>query len=200
MLPKFVSFVLSKAQIQEFLQLPKSIKVTKEQLVEQVVRLVEIDTQEKNRFLEMFPYELAVGPGEVETLLQCTQVERKRWITEGRLPVLEYRLFRKAGRDLNYPVHERRSILQITQEDIAWWREEHDTHVAAHRKVGAQAAIERKKANVEIRRDFQTGWLQTVEAWKLCDSLELAAVFVLAYWTLWASRWAKDPICESKSK
>lgn len=192
MVPKFVSFALSKAQILEFLQLPKSIKITKEQLVEQLLRLTEIDAQERDRLLETFPYELAVGPAEVEELLHCTQVERKRWMKEGKLPVLEYRQFRKAGRDMTYPVHERRSILQISQGDIAWWRETHRVQVLAHRKAGAQMAIEHKKANAQVRQDFQLGWLQTVEAWKQCGSLELAAVFMLAYWTVWASRWAKD--------
>src|SRR6266700_1670347 len=117
MSPKFITFALSKAQILEFLGLAKSTKIAKKQLVEQLLQHIEMDFYEKERFLATFLYELAVEPVEIEELLQCTPVERRRWVKEGKLPVLEYRTFRKSGQDLEYPVHDRREILKISQAE-----------------------------------------------------------------------------------
>jgi hypothetical protein len=122
---KFVSSTLSKTQLMTFLGLAPTTKIAKKLLVARLLQLIATDPDEMTRLLETFPYELAVGPTEVEELLCCTQVERKRWIREGKLPVLECRRFRKAGRDLEYPVHDRRVLLAISQEDISCWREAH---------------------------------------------------------------------------
>src|SRR5437870_241177 len=115
MLAKLVSSTISKGAISEFLGLPKSVRESKESLIEKLLALLEEDAEAKERFEENFKHELAVGPGEFETLLQCTAVERKRWVREGKIPILEYRTFRKAGRDLEYPVHDRRVMLRISQ-------------------------------------------------------------------------------------
>jgi hypothetical protein len=192
MSPKFITFALSKAQILEFLGLAKSTKIAKSQLIEQLLQHIETDSHERERFLATFLYELAVEPAEIEELLQCTPVERKRWIKEGKLPVLEYRMFRKSGRDLEYPVHDRRAILKISQDEIQQWREVHQTEVQVHRKAGAQAATERRRVNRQIRHHFLLSWQQTIDEWKQKGSAELVLVLVLAYWTLWASRWAKE--------
>ncbi len=192
MSPKFITFALSKAQILEFLGLAKSTKIAKKQLVEQLLQHIEMDFYEKERFLATFLYELAVEPVEIEELLQCTPVERRRWVKEGKLPVLEYRTFRKSGQDLEYPVHDRREILKISQAEIQQWRETHQTEVQAHRKAGAQAATERRRANRQLRHHFLLSWQQTIDEWKQKGSAELVLVLVLAYWTLWASRWAKE--------
>jgi hypothetical protein len=192
MLPKFVTSALSKAQILEFLGLAKSTKIAKDQLVEQLLQHIAMDSLEKERLLATFLYELAVEPGEIEELLQCTAVERRRWIKEGKLPVLEYRTFRKLGRNLEYSVHDRREILKISQDEIQQWREAHQQDVQSHRKAGAQAATERRKVNRQIRHHFLLSWQQTLDEWKQKGSAKLVAVLVLAYWTLWASRWAKE--------
>src|SRR5579884_96177 len=127
MSPKFVASALSKAQILEFLGLAKSTKIAKDRLVEQLLQHIAMDALEKERLFATFLYELAVGPAEVEELLQCTLVERRRWIKEGKLPVLEYRSFRKLGRDLEYAVHDRREILKISQDDVR--SEEHTSEL-----------------------------------------------------------------------
>ncbi len=192
MSPKFVASALSKAQILEFLGLAKSTKIAKDRLVEQLLQHIAMDALEKERLFATFLYELAVGPAEVEELLQCTLVERRRWIKEGKLPVLEYRSFRKLGRDLEYAVHDRREILKISQDDVQLWREAHQKEVQSHRKAGVQAATERRHVNRQMRHHFLLSWQQTIDEWRQKGSVELVLVLVLAYWTLWASRWAKE--------
>ncbi len=154
--------------------------------------LIETDAHEKARLLDTFLNELAVGPVELEEMLRCSRVERRRWIEEGKIPVLEHRQFQKAGHDLLYPVHDRRVILNLSQEEIAQWRAVHHTQIQAKRKDSAYIAAEHRKANQRVRQNFQVSWQQTVEEWTQCGSPELAAVFRLSYWTVWASRWAKE--------
>jgi hypothetical protein len=197
MSPKLIEATLSKAQMLEFLGLAKSMKIAKKQLIEELLQHLEIDPFEKERFLATFLYELAVEPVELEDLLQCTPVERRRWVKEGKLPVLEYRTFRKSGRDLEYPVHDRREILKISQNELQQWREAHQAEVQVHRKAAVQAATERRKENRQIRHHFLLSWQQTIDEWKQKGSEELVVVLVLAYWTLWASRWAKENILTS---
>src|SRR5205085_7461991 len=64
--------------------------------------------------------------------------------------------------------------------------------VRAHRRAGGLAAVERRKANQQIRLHFLLSWQQTIDEWKQKGSVELVLVLVLAYWTLWASRLAKE--------
>jgi hypothetical protein len=192
MLLRFISSALSKAQIVKFLGLPTKTKEAKEQIVTRLLQVIEEDASEKAHLLDTFPQELAVGPTELEDLLQCSRVERRRWIKEGKIPVLEYRSFRKAGREMLYPVHDRRVILNISQDEIAQWREAYQIQVHTHRSAAAQTAVERRKANQHVRQLFLASWQATVEEWMLYGSPELAVVLKLAYWTVWASRWAKE--------
>jgi hypothetical protein len=196
MLVKLISSTISKAAISKaaiakFLGFPQSTRVSKEALVEQLLALLEVNPEAKAQFEEIFKSELAVGPGEFETLLQCTSLERKRWVHEGKIPVLEYRSFRKAGQDLEYPVHDRRIILSISPEDIAQWRETHQASVQERRRVSAKVAVTSKKANQQTRQDFLFAWKETVASWQQ-KGAELATALQLSYWTVWASRWAKE--------
>ncbi len=154
--------------------------------------MLSADQLARAQFFEVFVQELAVGPSELETLLACTPSERKRWISDGKLPVLGHRAFRKAGQDLLYPVHDRRCILSLTQAKIARWRGEHRKLVDLHRKTGAQKAQFSRKANQQARRDFFTSLEEMVCEWERCGSPQLAAALKLALWTQWASRWAKE--------
>jgi len=192
MLSKFIASTLAKAQVVEFLGVDKKARATKEQLVAQLLALIETDVDEYARLLNTFPLELAVGPTELEELLNCSRAERRRWVEEGKIPVLEHRLFTKAGQHLLYPVHDRRVILDISQDQIARWREEHQAQVLERRKQGASRAVERRKANLLTRQDFQRSLFCIIEEWRHKGSLELATAFQLAYWTVWASRWAKE--------
>src|SRR5436305_1403501 len=136
MLSKTILSMLSKAQMQQFLGLPRQTNESKEQLVERILQVIEADAGEEVRLLDTYPLELAVKPTELDELLQCTRAERRRWIKEGRIPILERRPFRKVGRDMLYPVHDRRVVLGIAQETIAQWRAEYHAQVHEHRRQG----------------------------------------------------------------
>jgi hypothetical protein len=190
MSPKLLSSVLLKTQILQFLNTdPGHSKIN---LVDQLWQLVEHDEHERQRLLDTFPYELAVAPVELRTLLGCSGSERRRWIREGKLPVLEYRAFHKAGRDLLYPVHDRRVILAILPEQIELWRQEHHEQVSQRRSAGAKRAGQKREAHRAARSQSWLEWERTIELWQQQGDQALTAVFSLAHWTMWASRWAKE--------
>jgi hypothetical protein len=192
MFAKLLWYALSKAQIKTFFGLPPNSKENKQLLVERLLCLYETDEAEKARLLDTFPYELAVEPVELQKLLGCSPTERRRWVSEGRIPVLEYRTFRKAGRDLEYAVHDRRLVLALSQDEIAQWRAAHQAQIREHLKAGVLTARETKKVNQEAREAFQATWQEMMEYWQQNGSLDLGATLQLAYWSVYASRWAKE--------
>lgn len=183
---------LLKSQLLEFLGLPDNSRNKKQNLVSTILSILDVDPAEKERFMETFKSELAVEPVELEKLLGCSHTERKRWILEGKIPILEFRSFRKSGRDLEYPVHDRRVVLSLSQVEINQWREEHKNCVKENRKIGACVASEIRKENQKSREAFGLAWEKIIEEWQEKGSAEIAATLQLAYWTVWASRWAKE--------
>ena len=148
-LPDEWATLLSKEQLGAFLtflKLPASSREMKANLVQHLLMRLEADNVAKAQFFEVFAFELAVPPWELETLLGCTTTERKRWTEEQKLPVIGYGSFRKAGSDHAYPVYDRRVILALTSSDIQIWRSEHQALVRERRQAAAQAAAARRKA------------------------------------------------------
>ena len=155
-LPDEWATLLSKEQLGAFLtflKLPVSSREMKANLVQHLLTRLETDKTAKTQFFEVFAFELAVPPWELETLLGCTTTERKRWTEEQKLPVLGYGSFRKAGSDHAYAVYDRRVILTLTSSDIEAWRSEHQALVRERRKAAAQAAAADRKAK---RQEEQT--------------------------------------------
>ncbi len=183
---------LTKDQIGQFLQLSRASKTAKGELAQKLLAVLATNDLAKDRFFETFKRELAVPPWEVEALLGCTSTERKRWVADGKLPILEYRTFHKAARDLPYPVHDRRVIADLSAETIERWRAEHRALVQLRRKTGIRKAAESRQTHQHSRQSFRQQWEGMVAAWKEHGSPALAAVLQLAYWTVWASRWAKE--------
>ncbi len=190
--PEHLSTLLSKVQICAFLGLPTKMNEPKAALVQRLRTLLEVDQRAKARFFDVFAQELAVEPWELETLLGCSTTERKRWLADGKLTPLTTRSVFKSGRELVYPVFDRRSIQRLTQEDIAGWRAEHAALVAMRRKTGAQKASWRRTQNEQARQNEFARVEGVFSEWEHHEFPELAAVFRLAYWTMWASRWAKE--------
>jgi hypothetical protein len=183
---------LTKDQLAAFLGVPNSARTLKGHLAEQLAARIEADSDEHARFLETFKHELAFGPWDVEKVLGCTPSERKRWVADGKLPILGYSTFHVAARDIEYPIYDRRIITAITPETLAAWRSEHQSLVQVRRKTGAQKATESRKEHQHSRSAFRATWETMVTVWNSQGSPELAATFQLAYWTVWASRWAKE--------
>ncbi len=128
-----------------FLELPVRSREPKATLTQRVQERLETDHAVRTRFFEVFKRELAVLPWELETLLDCTPTERKRWTEKGKLPVLDRRSFRKAGSLMEYPVFDRRIILGLPRAEIELWRAEYQTLVKEHRKASARIAAARRK-------------------------------------------------------
>lgn len=192
MVPRSLLANLKKAQLLLFLGLPTATKIAKEQLVDRLLQLVNEDVSVEERLLETFSAELAVVPTELDTLLHCSREERRRWIKEGKIPVLEYRAFRKGGHDMLYPVHDRRVINGLSQDLIMRWRVEYNARSRANRQRGARQAAQSRRVSQQMRQEFFVNWERTVAEWRERGSAALAAVLQLAYWTVWASRWAKE--------
>jgi hypothetical protein len=185
---------LSKKQICQFLGIGLSTKekATKEQLLEHLSSYLVAHEDEESRLLDTFPYELAVGPNELEELLHCSRAERKLWTKEGKIPVLEYRTFRIAGKEQQYPVYDRRIVRAISQGDVLEWRAAQKALAMEHRKAGRRRAAESKKVHQKMRQEFHAFLQARIDEWRERGSVEIAAVFQLAYWAAVASHWAKE--------
>lgn len=127
-----------------YLALPVTKRTSKAVLTEHIHKQLAANPSARALFFEIFKYELAVPPWELETLLPCTPTERKRWTDEERLPILELRSFHKAGTDKTYPVFDRRVILTLPPAELAQWRAEHQAQLKERRS--AAAAARRKDA------------------------------------------------------
>jgi hypothetical protein len=186
MLQEFLSTVLTKAQIQTFLQLPHGHHERKDLLARRLWQQIEADAREKERLLDSYPLALAVGPSELERMLQCTPSERRRWVEQGKIPVLALRGFQKAGRVRDYAVHDRRVVEAIDREMIALWRLEHQREVILHRQLGGKISSARRQARVRVREQLLQRFSGYNAEWDEADSPDLLAVLRLCYWLLWA--------------
>ncbi len=184
------------AQLLDFLGLPDNSQDQPDNLASQIVSVLEVDAAENERFWETFKSELAVDPVELEKLLNCSPAERQQWIEEGKLPILEYRTFRKSGIHLEYPVHDRRFILSLSPTEINNWRQESKQPLKNNGKTAAKIPIknsqENPQENEHSRLAFSSAWSKIIADWEEQGSAEISATFQLAYWTVWASRWAKE--------
>ena len=141
-LPSFLTRVQLSAFL-AFLGLSARSREVKAALALRLLTRLETDQTARAQFFEVFARELAVLPGELETVLGCTSTERKRWTEEGKLPVLHYRGF---GNQRSYPVFDRRVIIEVSAADLEEWRTEHRARVQEHRRAGAQAAAATRRA------------------------------------------------------
>jgi hypothetical protein len=151
-LPEAWATLLSKEQLGAFLtflKLPASSREIKTNLVQHLSTHLQMDKSARALFFEVFAFELAVSPWELETLLGCTTTERKRWTEEQKLPVLGYSTFHKAGSDHTYAIYDRRIILTLTSSTVELWRTEHQALVREHRKAAA-ASRKAKRADEQL--------------------------------------------------
>lgn len=184
-----------KVQLLEFLGLPETCTARKDTLISTIINILQTNPAEEERFLETFQYELAVEPEELEELLGCTQTERIRWINEGKIPILKYNFFLDdRGNGWKYPLHERRFVFRLSQDKakIQKWRDDYEALIKQKRQIASQAATETRKRNKKARQDFSSSWDGIKSEWRKKGSPEISAVLQLAYWTVWAERWAQE--------
>jgi len=136
-----------KTKLLDFLGLPENCQDQTDHLVNRIVSLLEANPAEQERFWETFKSELAVDPVELEAILKCSPAERQQWIEQDKLPILEYRSFRKSGIHLEYPVHDRRFILSLTPTDINNWRKEPKGLIKNNRPIPTPIHTEKPEEN-----------------------------------------------------
>ncbi len=166
-------------------------KILKSELVELAAEKIYGNEFMMIKFYNEFKDILAVNPTELEEVLGCTKMERKRWTNENLLKVFEYRTFRKYGQTLEYPVFDRLQVCSITEENVASWREEYEKIKKKNKEIATHKAIETRKINENMRADFKKEFKKILASWYRLDG-KLGATFELAYWTVWISRWAKE--------
>ncbi|MBE9096758.1 hypothetical protein [Tychonema sp. LEGE 07203] len=188
-----------KTKLLDFLGLSDNCQDKTDTIVNRIVSVLEVNAAEEQRFWETFKSELAVAPVELEAMLKCSAAERQQWIEQGKLPILEYRSFRKSGIHLEYPVHDRRFILSLTQSEINNWRKEPKGQIKNNRQTAASIYTENLEENEQSRVAFSSDWETIIAGWKEQGSAEISATFQLAYWTVWASRWAKENQLKSQA-
>jgi hypothetical protein len=196
-IPERLPVLLTKEQICAFLGLPARTAGLKAALVAQLSAALENDAETKARFFEVFAEEIAVEPWELEKQLGCTATERKRWVSDGKLVPLATRSVRRSGKELVYPVFDRRDVARMTPETLARFREEHASLVAMRRQTGARNARESRIRYAEARKLALSRVEEACEEGVRLDSPELTAVLRLAFWTQMASRWAKENMVKS---
>ncbi|HEY1354590.1 MAG TPA: hypothetical protein VGF67_33690 [Ktedonobacteraceae bacterium] len=197
-IPERLPALLTKEQICTFLGLPARTAGLKTVLVAQLTVALENDAETKARFFEVFAEEIAIEPWELEKLLDCTPTERKRWVSDGKLVPLATRSVRKSGKELVYPIFDRRDVAQMTPQTLVRLREEHASLIAMRRQTGARNARESRIKYAEARKLALARVEEACEEGVRLDSPELTAVLRLAFWTQMASRWAKENMAKSR--
>jgi hypothetical protein len=181
-------------QLRKFLGTPNNYREPIESLISKIINIFQNDPAEEERFLETFEYELAVDPEELDELLGCNPTERIRWINEGKIPILRHNFFVEDGIIWKYPLHERRFVISLSQDKakIQKWRDDYEALIKRKRQIASQAATETRKRNKKARQDFISSWDGIKSEWRQKGSPEISAVLQLAYWTVWAERWAQE--------
>ncbi|MFD1677411.1 hypothetical protein [Alicyclobacillus fodiniaquatilis] len=105
--------------------------------------------------------------------------------------MVETKEFHKYGKTLLYNIYDDSAIQSISPDQIEFWRNAHKQHVKESRSKGAQKASETREIRRQKRDDVYT---EVGEKFKLLSDINemLGATYLLAFWTLWASRWAKE--------
>lgn len=191
----YIGSKVVKADIIEFLedaatrfpQVKVSSKDTKDWLIATLLE----HPQLWDSFFQRFNQALALHPPDVEYILQCSRTERKRWESEGKLPVVGSDSVRKHGRDLVFSLFDLRAIARLSPEDISAWRSTHAQLLKRSRKIGAYKAKETKVKHNRARLEFGLTWQELCEQWEIRDAAAAPAL-KLAYWCVWVSRWAKE--------
>lgn len=180
---------LVKYQIAEFVGVSLAKKkddlllILKEKLQADPGKIIEIYKEYRDS--------LAAAPYEVESILNCTPTERKKWTALARLPVLPWtKNVKVPGNWIDCPVYDRYALAQISPDDLENWRGEDNAVKRANRIAGSLKAKKTKQKNDMVRDVFKNEWQRNVKTWDEIGPV-LSAVFQLAYWTMWISRWAK---------
>lgn len=182
---------LSKSEILSFLEKDKKTKIKKEDLTIELINLLKDNELVQRKLYILFKERFGLTSSEVEEILKCTKLERKRWGEEGLLDIIAYREFSKWGKNLASPLYDRLNIYSITEKDIETWKEKYNKYKKENKKVAIKKAKETKNINDMSREIFKENFKKLLASWYKIDS-KLGVTFELAFWIVWVSRWAKE--------
>lgn len=126
---------------------------------------------------------------DVENILQCTAIERKRWTDEGKIVVEKtVRVRTPYCSCVDAFVYDKEKIESITPEQIAAWRKEHEDKKKETRRLAAKKAKITKEILKRIREDNKEFFNYLKNAY----NKEFAVTMQLAYWVYEISLCAYD--------
>ena len=121
-----------------------------------------------DRIMNDFRSYCGIGPKVTEEILECTTTERKRWVKEGKLPVLYEFNGGTKSRPIWIAMLCRYTIQNLTDEIIEQWRLEHENNKAMKRKM---------------KENFQKKEAVIVEINAICEGFRKEKVFGPIYTT-----------------
>ena len=158
------------------------VKIAKKELKDNELMIIKLYKDYNKRF--------ALSWGELEDIVDCTKTERLRWIKEEKIKVSYTKSFYKYGKTFETPYYDMISVYEA-KKSAKKWRKIKEKEILENRKKGAVKREETKKENEKIRESFRDEFKKILASWYRVDS-KAAVTYELAYWTTWASRWAKE--------
>ncbi len=182
-LEKAYRFLPRQALFQHACQVKEKPDLPKNQLLSTLKRY---NKQQLKSLLEEFVDQFALYPTTVENFLGCTRSERKRWQQEKKLKIVGYREFDYG----EFPVFDCLSIVSITPATLEKWRKKIEQDKAKKKKEAVKKAQKTKKLHEAKRAIVKFQYEVACQEWaeKAPDAIW---TLKLAYWTIYASRWAK---------
>ncbi|MGG3471518.1 hypothetical protein ABES02_29140 [Neobacillus pocheonensis] len=124
------------------------------------------------RFLNDFPDKCGIGPSKVEAYLSCTTTERKRWESEGRLPVVDQFNTGTNRKPIWVSMYCRRTIESLTEDILQQWRMDHETQKSMNRRGNENkvtinsryVSIQALRENVKVYRIYGPVFMEGDEA------------------------------------
>lgn len=189
---------LTKEELTSLLKLniDETKKMKKDELIKLFFKVHGKSKKTATMIYKDYPVRFGLYPGVVEETLNITKTERKELEEEGFLPVISTGSFRQYGKNIEFSIYDRLSVVKLTEKKIEKWRENREKEITKRRKEGSKKAASKIRnthlKNKNITEDFYNGdWEDMLEKWYEFDKI-LGATLQLSFWTVWLSRWAKE--------
>jgi uncharacterized HAD superfamily protein len=178
---------IPKSELLSYLEKTSGIKLAKSSLKEKVVaQVLTLNRDELTRLVNHYPSYFALYPNQVELILKCTKLERKRWAEEKKLTVVAYKDFDYG----EFAIYDLLRTLTITEDTITQWREDYQQTIKENRQKGSVKAKLTKQKNLARKAIFKFQYEQAIKQW-LTLAPQAIGTLKLAYWTVYVNRWAK---------
>lgn len=106
-----------------------------------------------DRMLNDFSSKCGIGPSKTEEILQCTTTERRRWESEGKLPVVDHIETGTRKRPIWTPMYCRKTIESLNEDILDRWRAEHKASISESRRVKEEVKYQSKNVVVQVFKE-----------------------------------------------